>query len=189
MPVAIEDCGGEHTERHDVDEQDARHNQQLEYGENEGEYIVVKKFKGNGASTPSVKLEADQIMIAAHNWEGEGVDNPVVGSKANETLLGTAEVGQTLMLYGLDIENAAAGVAAYIKIVAPEEPEYMLGDVNGNGEIEKYDYIAVKRAVMGTLDLDETQQKAADVNKKDGVEKYDFILVMRHVMGTFKIEG
>ncbi|MBQ5837525.1 MAG: phosphodiester glycosidase family protein [Clostridia bacterium] len=156
----------------------------LKKGENEGEYIVVKKFKGNGASTPSVKLEADQIMIAAHNWE-----ETVPGSQANEALLGTAEVGQTLMLYGLDIENAAAGVAAYIKIVAPEEPEYMLGDVNGNGEIEKYDYIAVKRAVMGTLDLDETQQKAADVNKKDGVEKYDYILVKRHVMGTFKIEG
>ena len=69
------------------------------------------------------------------------------------------------------------------------EPEYILGDVNKNGEIEKYDYIAVKRAVMGTLDLDEAQQKAADVNKKDGVEKYDYILVKRHVMGTYKIEG
>ena len=66
-------------------------------------------------------------------------------------------------------------------------PAYLLGDVNKNGEIEKYDYIAVKRAVMGTLELDETQQKAADVNSKDGVEKYDYILIKRHVMGTFTI--
>ncbi len=69
------------------------------------------------------------------------------------------------------------------------DPEYILGDVNNNGEIEKYDYIAVKRAVMGTLTLNEAQQKAADVNKKDGVEKYDYILVKRHVMGTYTIEG
>jgi hypothetical protein len=62
-----------------------------------------------------------------------------------------------------------------------------LGDVNKNGEIEKYDYIAVKRAVMGTLSLDETQEKAADVNGKAGVEKYDYILIKRHVMGTFTI--
>jgi hypothetical protein len=67
--------------------------------------------------------------------------------------------------------------------------EYTLGDVNGKDGIEKYDYIAVKRAVMGTLTLTEAQQKAADVNKKDGVEKYDYILIKRHVMGTYKIEG
>jgi hypothetical protein len=123
-------------------------------------------------------------MIAAHNWE-----ETVPGSKANEALLGTAKAGDTLKLYGLDIEKAAAGVAAYVKILLPEEPEYVLGDVNGNGEIEKYDYIAVKRAVMNTLTLDETQQKAADVNKKDGVEKYDYILIKRHVMKTYVIEG
>ena len=67
------------------------------------------------------------------------------------------------------------------------KPEYTLGDVNGKDGIEKYDYIAVKRAVMGTLTLSETQQKAADVNGKDGVEKYDYILIKRHVMGTYTI--
>ncbi len=67
------------------------------------------------------------------------------------------------------------------------DDEYLLGDVNNNGEVEKYDYILVKRAVMGTVTLNEAQQKAADVNKKDGVEKYDYILVKRHVMGTYKI--
>ncbi len=66
-------------------------------------------------------------------------------------------------------------------------PTYVIGDVNGNGDVEKYDYIAVKRAVMGTLSLDETQQKAADVNGASGVEKYDYILIKRHVMGTFTI--
>lgn len=70
---------------------------------------------------------------------------------------------------------------------APEGQDYMLGDVNDNGQIEKYDYILVKRAVMGTISLDDVQKEAADVNKKDGVEKYDYILVKRHVMGTYKI--
>ncbi len=156
----------------------------LEKTDVEGEYVVIKKFKGNGASTPSVKLEANQIMIAAHNWE-----ETVPGSQANEALLATAQVGQTIKFYGIDIDNCTAGVGAYAKIVIPEEPEYVLGDVNGKDGIEKYDYIAVKRAVMGTLTLDETQQKAADVNKKDGVEKYDYILIKRHVMGTYTIEG
>ncbi len=160
----------------------------LKKGENEGEYIVVKSFKGSGTNTPSVTLAEDEIMIAAHSWEGTGVENPVVGSKDNETLLASAKVGQTVMLYGLDVEKAVAGVGAYVKIVVPEEPEYILGDVNGKDGVEKYDYILVKRAVMGTITLNETQQLAADVNGKDGVEKYDYILIKRHVMGTFTIK-
>jgi hypothetical protein len=65
--------------------------------------------------------------------------------------------------------------------------DVILGDVNGKDGIEKYDYILVKRAVMGTVELSEAQQKAADVNCKDGVEKYDYILIKRHVMGTIEI--
>ena len=63
----------------------------------------------------------------------------------------------------------------------------MPGDVNGDEEIDKYDYIAVKRAVMGTLDFDEVQNAAADVNNDDSVDKYDYVLVKRHVMGTYTI--
>ncbi len=68
------------------------------------------------------------------------------------------------------------------------KPDYILGDVNNNGKIEKYDYILVKRAVMKTVTLDETQLVAANVNGKDGVEKYDYILIKRHVMKTYTIE-
>lgn len=67
------------------------------------------------------------------------------------------------------------------------DPEYKLGDVNNNGEIEKYDYILVKRAAMGTVGLDEAQKLAADVNKGGAVEKYDYILIKRHVMNTYLI--
>lgn len=65
--------------------------------------------------------------------------------------------------------------------------DVVIGDVNGKDGIEKYDYILVKRAVMGTVELTDSQLKAADVNGKDGVEKYDYILIKRHVMGTFTI--
>ncbi len=69
----------------------------------------------------------------------------------------------------------------------PDGEDYLIGDINNNGEVEKYDYILVKRSVMGTVDLDDLQKQAADVNRKDGVEKYDYILIKRHVMGTFTI--
>ena len=68
-----------------------------------------------------------------------------------------------------------------------DDDNVKIGDVNGDGAIDKFDYIAVKRAVMGTIKLTDAQQKAADVNGKDGVEKFDYVLIKRHVMGTYKI--
>lgn len=66
-------------------------------------------------------------------------------------------------------------------------PAYMLGDVNFSGEIEKYDYILVKRAAMKTVTLDAAQILAADVNENSEVEKYDYILIKRHCMKTYTI--
>ena len=71
----------------------------------------------------------------------------------------------------------------------PPEGQAVLGDVNGNGTIEKYDYILVKRVVMCTIVIDDSLRAFADVNKNGKVEKYDYILVKRHVMKTFVIEG
>lgn len=72
-------------------------------------------------------------------------------------------------------------------IPALGDREVTLGDINDNGSVDKYDYIAVKRAVMGTLNLDKAQQKAADINGNGAVDKYDYVLVKRHVMGTYVI--
>ena len=72
-------------------------------------------------------------------------------------------------------------------IPALEITNKLLGDINGNGVIDKYDYILTKRAVMNTIELTEMQIQLADINANGGVDKYDYILLKRHVMGTFSI--
>lgn len=69
-----------------------------------------------------------------------------------------------------------------------EAVQFKLGDVNDNGEIDKYDYILVKRAVLNTIALNDVQKRAANVNEKDGVDKYDYILIKRHVLKTYTIK-
>ena len=65
----------------------------------------------------------------------------------------------------------------------------VLGDVNGDEVVDKFDYILVKRYVMSTFTFDAAQMTAADVNKDGVVDKFDYILVKRHVMGTYTIGG
>ena len=63
-----------------------------------------------------------------------------------------------------------------------------LGDVNGDGEIDQYDYILVKRHFFETLKLDSSQLIRADVNMDGCVDQYDYLLLKRHHFGTFVIE-
>lgn len=63
-----------------------------------------------------------------------------------------------------------------------------LGDVNGDGEIDQYDYILVKRHFFETLKLDSSQLIRADVNMDGYVDQYDYLLLKRHHFGTFVIE-
>ncbi len=63
----------------------------------------------------------------------------------------------------------------------------LLGDVNADGEIDKYDYIFVKRICMNTVQTDPLIIGRSDVNKNGEADKYDYILIKRHVMGTYKI--
>ncbi len=156
----------------------------LEKTENAGEYVVVRNFKGNGTAV-DVDLEENQIMIAAHTWE-----ETVPGSGANEKLLGTAEVGQKVMLYGIDPDNLAVSIGAYIKLVEEEEEVVgTLGDVNNDGVINQYDYILVKRHHFETRTLTEDEFVRADINKDGNVNQYDYLLVARHYFGTYVIEG
>ena len=59
------------------------------------------------------------------------------------------------------------------------------GDVSVNGIVDKYDYIAVKRAYMKTVTLSGAYLEAA--KKEDVVTVYDYIAIKRHVMKTADI--
>lgn len=115
----------------------------------------------------------------------EGYDNPKV-FLLDEKSLTLTEVSAEYDAENKRINALTSSFGTFI-VCNALAPKYILGDVNGNGEVEKYDYILVKRAVLNTVTLDETQLLAADVNKKDGVEKYDYILVKRHVLNTYVI--
>ncbi len=79
------------------------------------------------------------------------------------------------------------GYKMYADIAMDAYRRLWTGDVNFNGEIEKFDYILVKRACMNTVTLDKKQLLSADVNGNGEVEKFDYILIKRHCMKTFEI--
>jgi hypothetical protein len=66
---------------------------------------------------------------------------------------------------------------------------YGNGDVNGDGKVNSFDYILVKRLCQATYRGFLSQLGKADVNLDGTVDKYDYILVKRHVLGTYTIDN
>ncbi len=61
------------------------------------------------------------------------------------------------------------------------------GDVNGDGDVDKFDYVLVKRSIVGNVELGDLESFATDVNKNGEADKYDYILIKRSILGTYEI--
>ena len=64
----------------------------------------------------------------------------------------------------------------------PEPPTYILGDVNGDGEVAMADALLALRASMHLVELDETQCLAGDVDLDGSVSSQDALLILRYSM-------
>ena len=59
--------------------------------------------------------------------------------------------------------------------------------MNGNGKIDARDYLLLKRAYFGTVELDDVMMFAADVDGDGEILTYDYIAVKRHYFDTLDI--
>ena len=64
-----------------------------------------------------------------------------------------------------------------------------LGDANGDGVVDQYDYLMVRRYYFGTLDIADDDLAYADVNLDTVIDQYDYILLKRHYFGSYEIVG
>lgn len=86
------------------------------WNEELGMYVVTRVFSGSGLdTTPSVILNEDEILLAAHKWEGS-VSNPVAGSGNNFLLVNSAIVGQRILISGIERSNNSLQIAPYAKL-------------------------------------------------------------------------
>ena len=77
--------------------------------------------------------------------------------------------------------------AALGTVYASAASDSVLGDVNGDGNVNVLDYALLKRYVMGIGKLPEDGQAVADVNKDGKINAIDYARVKGHVLGTFDI--
>ena len=79
------------------------------------------------------------------------------------------------------------GTGALITLNGAQLYLVLLGDTNGDAEINTYDYLLIKRTCLNTYSPLNHQLMAMRLAKTDEITKYDYILLKRHIMGTYNI--
>ncbi len=91
------------------------HNVVAKWNEGQFAYVVTKSYQGDGTGV-DVTLASDEIFIAAHSWEGEGVDEAVPGSALNHKKLSECKVGDLIQLSNITVSLGYYDVLAYASI-------------------------------------------------------------------------
>lgn len=61
------------------------------------------------------------------------------------------------------------------------------GDADGNGKVDTFDYVLVKRAYFGTYKLTDAGFRAVAISDGVTISAYDYLLIKRHYFGTIDI--
>lgn len=142
-----------------------------------------------GINAPSSVNVFTSSTAAANDWTaaGEVTYGETVGEAAWATSVINAKARYVMVLVDLNGTFAMFSEVELYGADAPAVVEGSLGDVNGDGAINQYDYILVKRHYFGTRLLTDVEMLPADVNSDDVVNQYDYILIKRHYFGTYTI--
>ena len=64
----------------------------------------------------------------------------------------------------------------------PEVPDFTPGDLNDDGELDALDYIKLKKAILGTIELTPEEEQRADVNGDGELDALDYIMLKKKVL-------
>ena len=68
----------------------------------------------------------------------------------------------------------------------PTEPDYILGDTNGDSSVDSADVLLVKRAILNNYLLSLEEKQRADINSDSKITFLDYLLVKRITSGTYQ---
>lgn len=76
---------------------------------------------------------------------------------------------------------------ACCSVAASAAPVRRLGDVNSDGTVNAFDYMLMKRFVLGTYCPSVIDYMVWDINADGRINAIDYMLLKRTVLGTFKL--
>ncbi len=142
--------------------------------------VKVGALDGLTLNSTDYTLDGDKVLGVAEKTSAEefllavaDAENAKLYDAEGKELTGTSVIGNG---YTVEYKGKKATIV-------------VLGDVSGNGAVDVFDYVLVKRSALNTFKPTDIQRLAADVitGSGDGIDSFDYLAVKRHVLGSFNI--
>lgn len=138
------------------------------------EMITQSKFKQNNNYLTGIAHGTDSSTLSSTLLKANEFANIQITNKNNESKSsGRLTTGDKITIKS-DEETKTYEIAIY-------------GDVNGDGNIDKLDYLAVLRHFYKYTEYTGVYKEAADANRDGNVDKLDYLAVLRDFYGYAKI--
>lgn len=85
-------------------------------------------------------------------------------------------------LVTLGTNGASASLVNYVVIVKPQAAEFLLGDANGDGEVNSLDYAMLKSYLLEKISLSQEAMKAVDFNNDNTIDSIDLALFRKNLL-------
>ena len=146
-----------------------------------GDATYIAQFSATKISYTVVFKDYDGTVISEQTYSyGDEILIPETPERTGYIFMGWDEI----------VSETCAGDAIYTATYEEEDidiPEFILGDVNADGEIDISDFVQMKSHLLGKITLTDNNLLAADVNGDGDVDISDFVLLKSHLLGKTTI--
>lgn len=148
---------------------------------------------GSSSSSSSTTLSAKSIITSAGY---KYTDNYLTGINVGETVASLKSALESIGGNGsVTIKNASGSTitsgtisSGYQVTIAGATTStftvLIYGDASGDGNINAYDLLLVKRHILKAETLKDTYLKSSDIDHDGNVNAYDLLLIQRHILKT-----
>ncbi len=135
----------------------------------------IVKVNGDYTVTGIIKIPTRVDEIKTHMNVANGSVREVLNANG-ATKVGNLGTGDRIVI----VNNAGQVVFTYTAVI--------YGDTNGDGEIKLQDYVQIRKAILGKVQLGGRYQQAADTNKNGKIDMADYVQVRKQILGQYKIQ-
>lgn len=91
--------------------------------------------------------------------------------------------------YALDSLISDPDILAFDEYYLVYNTAFIEGDINGDGSLDAWDYLLLKRACLKTFYLYDREIGRADMNRNGVIDPQDYVIIKRMVLGTYSPES
>lgn len=155
--------------------------------------LKITRKESPSTTQPSIEDMIKQVKLTQKDKYLSGFVLGTDSSTITSTLLKANELA-TVQVTNKNNESKPKGILSTgdkITITSNKQTKtfevIIYGDVNGDGAIDKLDYLAVLRHFYKYTEYTGVYKLAADANKDNAVDKLDYLAILRHYYGYAKI--